>query len=101
MSLIMLLMFISGITPIALGIEEGNKHGIIGAIIGAFIGAIIGVVGFMGIHYASIRVINKIMPMVRPLFASCIAALWYILIIAWAFVTGGASMAVVKTIPWK
>ena len=97
----MLLVAICGFSPISAGIGEGKKYGLIGIIIGIGIGTIIGSGAVAGALTASRFVFFKYVNNVRPHIASVLAALWYLLIIIWAFVAAGITMAAMKMVPWK
>ena len=101
MTLFMLLVAICGFSPIFAGIGEGKKYGLIGIIIGIAIGTIIGSGAVAGALTASRFVFFKYVNNARPHIASFLAALWYFIIIIWAFVAGSITMAAMKMVPWK
>ena len=101
MTLFMLLVTVSGICPIFVGIGEGKKHGLLGIVIGIVIGAVIGGNAIGGAQIASRLFFDTLMKKARPHIASWLAALWYLMIIAWAFAVGSITLAAMNMIPWK
>jgi hypothetical protein len=101
MTLFMLLVAICGFSPISAGIGEGKKYGLIGIIIGIVIGAIIGSGAVAGALATSRYIFFKYVNNARPHIASVLAALLYFLLIVWAFVATGITMAAMKLVPWK